>query len=110
MKTNRSINLILGVALVVLIIAALLLPPISLPQRLSTAGMKTIAATTDSDVSDPDGTRVAFPAYGVPASFRAKLTSTPRAIPERCQRRSNRGRGQRPGRPAAEPAQPAVYH
>jgi SH3-like domain-containing protein len=78
MKTNRSINLILGVALVVVIIAALLLPPISLLQRLTTAGMETIPATTDSDISDPDGTRVAFPAYGVPASFKAKLTSTPR--------------------------------
>jgi uncharacterized protein YraI len=78
MKQSRSINLILGVALVVLIIAALLLPPISLPQKVATAGMETIPAQTDSDVSDPDGTRLAFPAYGVPDSFKAKLASTPR--------------------------------
>lgn len=78
MKQSRSINLILGVALVVLIIAALLLPPISLPQKFATAGMETIPAQTDSDVSDPDGTRLAFPAYGVPDSFKAKLASTPR--------------------------------
>ena len=78
MKQSRSITAILGVALVILIIVALLLPPISLPQKLSAAGMDTIAAATDSDVSDPDGTRVAFPAYGVPDSFKAKLASLPR--------------------------------
>jgi len=78
MKETRSINVILGVALVALIIAALLLPPISLPQKLATSGMETIPEATDSDVSDPDGTRLAFPAYGVPDSFKAKLTSLPR--------------------------------
>jgi SH3-like domain-containing protein len=78
MKESRSINLILVVALIILIVAALLLPPISLPQKFATRGMESIAAATDSDVSDPDGTRVAFPAYGVPDSFRAKLASVPR--------------------------------
>ncbi len=78
MKQGRSINLILGVALVILIIAALLLPPISLPQRFADRGMTSIPAATDSNISDPDGTKVAFPAYGVPSGFRAKLVSVPR--------------------------------
>ena len=78
MKQNRSTNLILGGALVILIIAALLLPPIALPQKLATRGMQTIPAATDSNVTDPDGTKVAFPAYGVPDSFKAKITSIPR--------------------------------
>ena len=78
MKQSRSINLILGIALVILIIAALLLPPISLPQRFANRGMTSIPAATSSDISDPDGTRVAFPAYGVPSGFRAKLASVPR--------------------------------
>jgi len=78
MKQTRSTNLILGGALVILIIAALLLPPIALPQKLATRGMQTIPAATDSNVTDPDGTKVAFPAYGVPDSFRAQISSTPR--------------------------------
>lgn len=78
MKQTRSTNLILGGALVILIIAALLLPPIALPQKLATRGMQTIPAATDSNVTDPDGTKVAFPAYGVPDSFRAQIASTPR--------------------------------
>lgn len=78
LKENRSVNLILGIALVVLIIAALVLPPISLPQKLATRGMERIPAATASDVSDPDGTKVAFPAYGVPGDFKAKLTSISR--------------------------------
>jgi hypothetical protein len=78
MKQNRSINVVLGVALVVLIIAALLLPPISLPQQFATRGMQSIEAATDSNVADPDGTKVAFPAYGVPSDFKAKMVSVPR--------------------------------
>ena len=77
-EETRSTNRILAVSLVVLTIAALLLPPISLPQRLATRGMTHVPAGTASNVSDPDGTQVAFPAYGVPERFSAKLTSVSR--------------------------------
>ncbi|MFZ2489307.1 MAG: SH3 domain-containing protein [Anaerolineae bacterium] len=77
-EKNRSTNSILGIALVALLIAALLLPPISLGQRLTNGGMTTIPAGKDSNISDPDGTRLAFPAAGVPGSFNAKLVSIPR--------------------------------
>ena len=78
LKENRSINTILGVALALLLIVALLLPPVSLGQRLTGQGMQRIPAATDSNITDADGTKVAFPAYGAPGSFKAKLVSIPR--------------------------------
>jgi len=77
-KDNRSTNTILGIVLIVLLIMALLLPPISLGQRLTGGGMQRIQADTNSNISDPDGTMVAFPAYGVPGALRAGLSSVPR--------------------------------
>ncbi len=62
-----------------LLIISLLMPPISAWARITSAGYKTIPLAGGS-VSDPDGTQVTFPADGVKAPFKAKMSSLPRAI------------------------------
>ncbi|MCA9871966.1 MAG: hypothetical protein KC487_16490, partial [Anaerolineae bacterium] len=74
---SRSLNIFLGVALAVILIVVLILPPIDLLGRITNRGMETIVEATSGDVQDPDGTQVAFPAYGVPSSFKASLSSVP---------------------------------
>jgi len=69
---------ILGLILALLLIAALLLPPLSLGDKLVSGGMTTGRANTDSGISDPDGTLLAFPAYGAAGDFRSRLDSVPR--------------------------------
>lgn len=76
-NNGRSLNIFLGVALAVILIVVLVLPPIDLLSRLGNQGMETIVEATSGDVQDPDGTQVAFPAYGVPSSFKASLSSVP---------------------------------
>jgi spore germination protein YaaH/SH3-like domain-containing protein len=78
MPQSRSTGIIIGLILVILLVAALILPPASLPERLATRGMVKAEASTDSDIHDPDGTQVAFPAYGAAGAFRSKLSSVPR--------------------------------
>ncbi len=76
-NNGRSLNIFLGIALAVILIVVLVLPPIDLFSRISNRGMETIAEATSGDVQDPDGTQVSFPAYGVPGSFKASLSSVP---------------------------------
>lgn len=78
MPQSRTTSILVAVALVILLVVALILPPASLPERLATRGMVKAEASTDSDIRDPDGTHVAFPAYGVAGDFRSKLISVPR--------------------------------
>ena len=61
-----------------LLIAVLLLPPISLLDRLQAFTYDRIGANGGS-IQDPDGTIVNFPAEGIIASFQAKLNSIPRS-------------------------------
>ena len=94
-NNGRSLNLFLGIALAVILIVVLILPPIDLFSRVSNRGMESIAEATSGDVQDPDGTQVAFPAYGVPGSFKASLNSVP-------QERFLQGTGGDAARAAAE--------
>ncbi|MCS6844134.1 MAG: SH3 domain-containing protein, partial [Caldilineales bacterium] len=75
---SRTLNILITLALLIMLALALILPPINLPERLATRGMVTGRANTDSGIQDPDGTHVAFPAYGVAGDFRSKLVSVPR--------------------------------
>ncbi|MFN3980728.1 MAG: SH3 domain-containing protein [Caldilinea sp.] len=61
-----------------LLVAILLLPPVSLLDRLQSFTLERINANTGGAVIDPDGTTVNFPAEGVLANFQARITSTPR--------------------------------
>jgi hypothetical protein len=62
-----------------LLVAILLLPPISLLDRLQSFTLERISANTGGAILDPDGTIVNFPAEGVLANFQARLGSVPRA-------------------------------
>jgi uncharacterized protein YraI len=80
---NRLIEGSLGwlitlVVIPVLIVAVLLLPPISLLDRLQLFTYTRIGAGGGA-VTDPDGTTVAFPSEGVVTTFLANLSSIPRA-------------------------------
>ncbi|MCC9075522.1 SH3 domain-containing protein [Litorilinea aerophila] len=61
-----------------LVIAALLLPPISLMSRLQ-AFTYTRIGVAGGAIRDPDGTIVNFPAEGIQRGFLATIESTPRA-------------------------------
>ena len=61
-----------------LIVAVLLLPPISLLERLQSLTYTRIGASGGA-ITDPDGTTVNFPAEGVLAGFQADIESTPRS-------------------------------
>ncbi len=61
-----------------LIVAILLLPPISLLERLESFTFERISANTGGAIQDSDGTTVNFPAEGVLANFQAQIKSTPR--------------------------------
>jgi len=61
-----------------LLVVALLLPPISLLDRLQSFTYTRIPATGGA-ISDPDGTIVSFPDEGVERAFSAALASIPRA-------------------------------
>jgi uncharacterized protein YraI len=73
-STGRLIGII---AIPVLLIAALLLPPISVVQRIFDLGTTPIAEA-GGVIADPDGTQVTFLPGAATTSFRAKLTSVPR--------------------------------
>lgn len=62
-----------------LLVAILLLPPISLLDRLQALTLERISANTGGAIVESDGTTVNFPAEGVMANFQAKITATPRA-------------------------------
>src|SRR6187399_1208305 len=65
------------VVLPILLVLALLLPPVNLLSRLQ-AFTYTRITSAGGAITDPDGTIVNFPAEGVRASFQAAVKSTPR--------------------------------
>jgi spore germination protein YaaH len=70
------INLLLIPAL---ILSALLLPPVSLADRLLSVGYERIGRDGGA-IQDPDGTQVVFLPEGVKRSFRIKLSAMPRSL------------------------------
>ena len=60
-----------------LIVAVLLLPPVSLLDRLQTFTYTRIGVNGGA-ITDPDGTIMNFPAEGIISGFRAQIKSTPR--------------------------------
>ena len=78
---NRNVGRIFGyVVIPILILIILLLPPVQLLNRIQNIGHSPVQATS-GEISDPDGTRVIFPAEGLTESGQtyARLTSVPRA-------------------------------
>jgi SH3-like domain-containing protein len=75
---NRASWLITLVLIPILLIVALLLPPINLLDRLQALSYTRITPSGGM-VTEADGTIVNFPAEGVVSSFYAALASTPRA-------------------------------
>ena len=65
------------VVLPILLVLALLLPPVNLLDRLQ-AFTYTRITSAGGAINDPDGTVVNFPAEGVRATFQAAVESTPR--------------------------------
>jgi len=76
LEGNASGKIISFVVIPILLILALILPPISLARRVFDIGMTTIGPA-GGVVADPDGTQVVF-LPGVEKSFRVKLSSVPR--------------------------------
>ena len=66
------------VVLPILLVLALLLPPVNLLDRLQSFTYTRITSAGGA-ISDPDGTLVNFPAEGVRATFQAAVSSTPRS-------------------------------
>lgn len=66
----------------ILILMILILPPLDLLGRVQTIGYDPITAESGM-VTDPDGTRVIFPADGLTGKTHAKLESVPREAFER---------------------------
>ncbi len=62
----------------VLLLASMLLPPISLLERISSAGYTTVTENGGS-LLDPDGTQLTVPAGAVSEKVQAKFSSVPRA-------------------------------
>jgi len=74
---KRSKNVVGFVVIPLLIIAVLLLPPISAATRLADLGSSPISAAGGT-IADPDGTQVVFMPGTVPETFRATISSVPR--------------------------------
>lgn len=66
------------VVLPILLVLALLLPPVNLLDRLQ-AFTYTRITSAGGAINDPDGTVINFPAEGVRATFQAAVSSTPRS-------------------------------
>ena len=62
-----------------LVLSALLLPPVSLADRVLSIGYESIGRDGGA-IQDPDGTQIAFLQEGVKRSFRVKLTAVPRSL------------------------------
>ncbi len=78
-KTGKIFNFVVIPLLILLI---LILPPVDLVERVRTIGYEPITPESGM-VTDPDGTRVIFPADGLTGKAYAKLESVPRANFER---------------------------
>jgi hypothetical protein len=62
-----------------LIVAALLLPPVSLVDRIFSIGYESIGRDGGA-IQDPDGAQITFLPEGVKRSFRVKLNAIPRNL------------------------------
>jgi len=62
-----------------LVFSALLLPPVSLADRLLSIGYERIGRDGGA-IQDPDGTQITFLPEGVDRSFRVKLNAVPRSL------------------------------
>ena len=62
-----------------LVLSALLLPPISMADRLLSIGYERIGRDGGA-IQDPDGTQITFLPEGVSRSFRVKLMAVPRSL------------------------------
>jgi hypothetical protein len=70
---------VLNVAIVALVIAALLLPPVSAQERILDAGYQTIDSDTGGSVQDSDGMQVTVWPEGMEKNVKLKEVSVPRA-------------------------------
>jgi len=70
--------MVVCVLIPVLLVASVLLPPISLTERLSSAG-HTVLTKTGGSLLDPDGTQLTVPPGAVSGKVQIKFTSVPRA-------------------------------
>ncbi|MFZ5917187.1 MAG: cellulase family glycosylhydrolase [Chloroflexota bacterium] len=79
-QENRLVELSRWILIPALIVAGLLLPPISLGNRLLLAGFTTIGQGRSPlwSVADPDGAQVTVPEQSLPDTLRLKMTSVPR--------------------------------
>ena len=77
LESKRSGRIINFVVIPVLLIAALLLPPISITERLGGLGTTRITEAGGT-IADPDGTQVVFLPGAVNRPFQASLSSVPR--------------------------------
>ena len=62
-----------------LVLSAMLLPPISLADRLLSIGYERIGRDGGA-IQDPDGTQITFLPEGIDRSFRVKLNALPRSL------------------------------
>ena len=74
--STRTLAIVLNVLIGLALIAALLLPPISIIDRIRYRGYVDITPT-HGDVKDPDGTQVTFPDASLTGPLKAKLVSIP---------------------------------
>jgi hypothetical protein len=77
LESKRGARIVYFVFVPVLVILALLLPPISIVQRISGLGTTRITEA-GGVVTDPDGSQVIFVPGAASRSFRATLSSVPR--------------------------------
>ncbi len=77
LESKQGARIIHFAIIPVLAILALLLPPISIAQRIADLGTTRITQA-GGVLTDPDGTQVIFPPHAVAQPFRATLTSIPR--------------------------------
>lgn len=77
---SRLAGIVINFVLIpLLILSALLLPPISIVDRLLSVGYDSIGRDGGA-IQDPDGTQLTFPASGINRSFRVKLSAVPRSL------------------------------
>ena len=76
---DKRAGWVLNIAIAALLIAALLLPPVSAQERILDAGYETIDSETGGSVQDPDGTQLTVWPEGMEKDVKLKLESVPRA-------------------------------
>jgi hypothetical protein len=70
---------ILNAVIVVLVVAGLLLPPVSAQERVFEAGYRSIDRDEGGSVQDPDGMQVTMPSEGLEKDVKVKLEAVPMA-------------------------------